>query len=77
MIRSNTRQAVVVADRPSDLTVRRVKGLITQLNDASITIDALLSAAVRDGGHEAVVLHEASQAVHRALLALTPPEASR
>lgn len=74
MTRSVAREAVIVVDMPSDLAVRRLKGLMAQLDDVSAKIDALLTAAVRDGGHEAVVLHEASQAVHRALLALTPPE---
>lgn len=77
MITSDARDTLIIADRPYDPTARRVRELVGQLNDASDTIDALLRMAVRDRDHEAVGLYEASQAVHRAVLALTPPETRR
>ena len=46
---------------------------IELLRDASIAVDFLWHAALTDGSEIAVQLGEASQGIHRALLALSYP----
>jgi hypothetical protein len=57
--------------RGSALKDYRRRTLVSQLNEASSSIDRLLDESMRCGADDAVALHEASQAVHRALLALS------
>jgi hypothetical protein len=47
--------------------------LQASLRDASLTLDGLLDSALADSDAAAIHLSEASQAVHRALIALTVP----
>lgn len=55
----------------SALADYRRRTLVSQLNDAGSAIDRLLDESLRCGADDAVALHDASQAVHRALLALS------
>lgn len=54
-------------DRDRLLAVRE------RLQEAGATLDELWLTAATDGRDEALRLAEASQAVHRALIVLTPP----
>jgi hypothetical protein len=47
--------------------------LLTFLRDASLTLDGLLDPALAESDTAAMDLGEASQAVHRPLIALTVP----
>lgn len=55
------------------LDQRRRSDVMGLLSEAGAALDQLWLTAATDGRDEALRLAEASQAVHRALIVLTPP----
>ncbi len=53
------------------LTIKSIMGILRQ---AGAELDRLCLTATVEGRHEAIPLAQASQAVHRALIVLTPPQ---
>jgi hypothetical protein len=55
------------------ISVSQRQVLLALLRDASLTLDGLLDSALADSDTAAMDLGEASQALHRALIALAAP----
>ena len=71
MRNTDARQAEEGSGSPLDrLTSIRKHAVVAEIRDAAVTVDMLLRGAKPDDGADGSALLEASQALHRALIAL-------